>query len=73
MIGVLHIVRLFIGLSIEVDDVIFDLQRLSWQTHTALHVVLATVCRTRVDDTIFLLVLLDSLLTSLIDSIEVAR
>ena len=73
MIGVLHIVRLFIGLSIEIDNVVLNLQCLTRQTHTALHIILATICRTRINDAILLSVLLDGLLTSLIDGLEVAR
>ena len=43
MIGILHVVWLLVGLTVEIDDAVLDLQRLSRQTHTTLHVVLATV------------------------------
>ena len=43
IVGVLHVVWLFVGLAVEVDDTVFDLQCLAGQTYAALHVVLATV------------------------------
>ena len=73
MIGILHVVRLFVGLAVEIDDVVLDLQCLTRQTHTTLHIVLATICWTSVNDTILLRVLLNSLLTCLIDGLKVAR
>ena len=49
---------------------ILDLQGLSGQSHAALHVVLAAVCRTGDDLAVLLKVLLDKLPAALIDGLE---
>ena len=49
VIVVLHIVRLLVGFSVEVDDAVPDLERLSGQPHAPLHIVLAAVDRTSAD------------------------
>ena len=46
IIRILHVIRLLIGLSIEIYDMILDLKCLSGQTHAALYIVLAAVGRT---------------------------
>ena len=48
-IGILHIVGLLVGLAVEIDDMVLDLEGLSGQSHTALHIVLTTVGRTAAD------------------------
>ena len=50
-IGVLHVVRLFVGLSVEINDVVLDFERLSGQSHAAFHVVFAAVGGSRTDVT----------------------
>ena len=45
-ITILHIIRLFISFTIQINNTILYLQRLSGQTHTPLHVVLTAVYRT---------------------------
>ena len=71
IIGILHVLRLFIGLAIEIYDTILDLQSLSRQSHTALHVVFPTIGRTCDNLTILHLILSDGLAPSLVDGIKV--
>ena len=71
MIGILHILWFLVCLAVKIDDTVLDLQCLSWQTHTALHIILTTVGRTGDDLTILCLILQDGLTTSLIDGIKV--
>ena len=71
MIGILHVVGLLVGLTVNIDDTILDLQRLTRQTDTALYIVFTTICRTGVYHAILLLVLHNSLTSSLIDGIEI--
>ena len=42
-VGILHVVGLLVGLAVEVYHAVLHLQRLTGQTHAALHVVLAAV------------------------------
>ncbi len=53
LIGILHVIRLLVRLSVEINDVVLDLQGLSWQAHASLYVVLAAVGRTADDVAIF--------------------
>ncbi len=73
MIGVLHIVGLLVGLSVNVDNVVFYLQGLSRQSDTAFHIVLAAIGRTGVYHSVFSLILHNSLPSCLIDGIEIDR
>ena len=43
LIGILNVFRLGVRFSVEINRVVLDLQRLSRQSHAALHVVLAAV------------------------------
>ncbi len=43
----MHVVRLLVGLTVQIDYAVLDLQSLPGQSHAALHVVLATVCGAR--------------------------
>ena len=54
VIGVLHVVRLFVGLSVEIYYPVLYLQRLSGQSHAPLHIVLATIHGARVYRAVFL-------------------
>ena len=71
IIGILHVLRLLIGLAIEIYDTVLDLQSLSRQSDTTLHVVLPTVGRTCDNLTILHLILSDGLAPSLVDGIKV--
>ena len=71
VIGVLHVFWFLVGLSVEVDDAVLNLQRLSGKSHAALHVVLAAVGRPGVNCTIFRLVLADVLSAHVIDGLIV--
>ena len=73
MISVLHIVWFLVGLSIQIDNVVLNLQCLSRQTHTALHIVLTTIGGACVNQTILLWIGLNGLFASLIDGVEVKR
>ena len=44
-VGVLHVVRLLVGLAVKIYYAVLYLERLSWQSHAALHIVLAAVSR----------------------------
>ena len=48
-VAVLHVVGLFVGHAIEVDDLVLDLECLSRQTYATLHIVLTAVHRAPVD------------------------
>ena len=48
VVVVLHVFGIGIHLSVEVHDAVLYLERLSWQAHAALYVVLPTVNRARV-------------------------
>ena len=52
VVGVLHIVGLLVGLAVEIDDAVLDLQRLSRQSHASFHIVLAAIGGSRVDGTV---------------------
>ena len=71
LIGILHVVWLLVGLTVEIDDMILYLQRLTRQSHTAFHVVLTTVCGTGDDLAVLSLILSDGLTSGLVDSIEI--
>ena len=58
IICILHIVRLLVGLSVEIDDAILDLQGLSGQPNATLHIVLPPVGRPRDDVAILVGILL---------------
>ena len=73
VVGVLNVVRLLIGLAINVDNVVLNLKSLPRQSHTTLHIVLTTVSRTCVYQSVFLRVLLDCLSASLIDGAVIKR
>ena len=68
-----YVLRLLIGLSVEIDDVVADFKCLSWQTDTAFHIVLTTVSRTGDDLTVFIGILKDGITSSLIDDLEVVE
>ena len=42
----MHIIGLLVSLAVEINDAVLYLECLSGKSHTTLHVVLATVCRT---------------------------
>ena len=65
-VGVLHVVGLFVGLAIQIYHVVLNLQGLSWQTHTALYVVLSTVGGAGINLAKLLWVVGDNLLTCFI-------
>ena len=71
IIGILHVLRLLIGLTVQVNDMVLDLQRLSRQSNTAFHVVLSTISRTCNNLAILHLILSDGLSSCLIDGIKV--
>ena len=73
IIEVLHIVGLLIGLAVEVDDAVLDLQCLSRQADATLDIVLAAVGRTVVDHAILHWVLLDISASQVVDHIEIVE
>ena len=56
-VGVLHVLRLLVGLAVEIDDLVLDLQHLSRHSDAALHIVFAAVSGARVNHAIDGLVL----------------
>ena len=73
IIEVLYVVGLLVGLAIEVDDTVFDLQGLTRQTNAALDIVLAAVGGTVVDHAILHRILHDIFPSQVIDHIEVVE
>ena len=69
-IAVFHIVRFLVGYTIQVNNAVLNFQGLSRQSHTTLHIVLATVYRTCHDFAKHLLVLVDILSAYLIIMVE---
>ena len=47
-IRVLNVLRLFVRLAIQINDMVLYLKSLTWETDTSLYVVLTTICRARV-------------------------
>ena len=71
LVGILHIVGLLVGLAVDIDDAILDLQRLTGQSYAAFYVVLATICRTGVNQSVFTRIAFNGLASGLIDGVIV--
>ena len=71
IVGILHILWLLIRLTIEIDNAITYLQRLSGQSYTTFHIVLTTVGRTGDNLTILGTIAPKFSTTCSIDGIEV--
>ena len=67
LVGVLHIVGLLVGLTVQIHHVVLNLQSLSGQSHTALHVVLTAIGRTGINLTKLLWMVLDDGLADLVN------
>ena len=71
IVGILHILRLLVGLTVEIDNTVFNLERLSRQSYTTFHIVLTTVGRTGDNLTILGTIAPKFSTTCSIDGIEV--
>ena len=60
-VGILHIIGFLVGLTVQIDDTVLDLECLSRQSHATFHVVFPTVGRTGIHGTVFRLVVTDIL------------
>ena len=71
IVGILHIVGLFVGFAVEIDNAVFDLQGLSGQSYATLHIVFAAVGWSGNDFSVFSLIALHFLSACLIDEVEI--
>ena len=59
IVAILHVLGLRQRLAVHIDDAVLDLERLTWQTQAALHIVVTTVDRTVYDVTEDLFIVID--------------
>ena len=71
LVGVLNIVRLFVGLAVDVDNTVLDLQRLTGKADTSLDVVFTTVSRPCVYQSIGLWVGSNMLSAGLVNQVKI--